>query len=33
MLNEFDDEDEELSLGENVETEDVSEFETVDVTE
>ena len=33
MLNEFDEEDEELSLGENVETEDVSEFETVDVTE
>ena len=33
MLNEFDDEDEALSLGENVETEDVSEFETVDVTE
>ena len=33
MLNEFDDEDEELSLGENVETEDVSEFETADVTE
>ena len=33
MLNEFDDEDGDLSLGENTETEEISEFETVDVTE